>query len=177
MKLIIWLLTEIYEKILLTGNERRRVAYLRRKGIKIGENCIINTMKFSTEPYLIELGNQVRIANGTQFITHDGSIICFYDELKGEIFGKIKIGNNVFIGSDCIIMLNTTIGDNCIVGAGSVVRGNFPANSVIFGNPAKAVFNINVLKMLFRHNTGFVASKKRSQSEKKKLVKKQFGIE
>jgi acetyltransferase-like isoleucine patch superfamily enzyme len=177
MKLLVWLLTELYEKILLSGNEKRKTVYLRNKGIKIGEDCYINTMKFSTEPYLIEIGNQVRIANGTKFITHDGSIHCFGDELNGEIFGRITIGNNVFIGTDCIIMLNTIIGDNCIVGAGSVVRGHFPENSVIIGNPAKIVLNVNIQKMLFRHNPGFLISKKRTLSEKEELVKKQLGIE
>lgn len=179
MKLLIWLFKELYEKILLTGIEKRRVDYLRKKGIKIGENCNISTMKFSTEPYLIEIGNEVRIANGTKFITHDGSIHCFENELVGEVFGRIKIGNNVFIGTDCIILLNTTIGDNCIIGAGSVVRGNFPKNSVIIGNPAKVVLNVNVQKMLFRYNPGFIKAnkgKKRSLSEKEELVKRQLGI-
>jgi serine acetyltransferase len=74
-------------------------------------------------------------------------------------------------------MLNTIIGDNCIVGAGSVVRGHFPENSVIIGNPAKIVLNVNIQKMLFRHNPGFLISKKRTLSEKEELVKKQLGIE
>ncbi len=176
MKLIGDLLKLVYESMLLTGLPKRRLDYLRRQGINIGENCDINTLKFSTEPYLIEIGDQVTIASGTQFITHDGSIVCFQHELKGEIFGKIKIGNNVFIGSDCLIMLNTTIGDNSIVGAGSVVRGNFPENSVIIGNPARVILNINIQKMLFIHNQGFVAAKKRSKAEKENQVKKQFGI-
>ena len=177
MRLLESILELIYHAILLSGSAKRRLNYLRRKGIRIGENCVINTLKFSTEPYLVEIGNKVEIASGTKFITHDGSIICFQDELKGEIFGEIKIGNNVFIGSDCLIMLNTTIGDNSIVGAGSVVRGNFPENSVIIGNPAKVILNINIQKMLFRYNPGFVAAQKRSKAEKEKQVKKQLGIE
>lgn len=167
----------IYVKILLKSGHTHRINYLRKQGIKIGDDCLISTMSFSTEPYLIEIGDKVRIAGGTHFITHDGSLKCFQDEIDGEIFGKIKIGNNVFIGSSSIILLNTQIGDNCIIGAGSVVRGNFPDNSVIVGNPAKVVLNMNIQKMLFRHNSGRVNTKNLSQHEKDITIKKHFGIE
>jgi acetyltransferase-like isoleucine patch superfamily enzyme len=177
MHLIITLLRRIYEMILEKGGVEKRINYLRKKGMKIGQNCLINILSFSTEPYLIEIGDKVRIASGTQFITHDGSIRCFHDELPGGIFGKIKIGNNVFIGTNCIILLNTTIGDNCIIGAGSVVRGQFPPNSVIIGNPAKVITNINIQKMLFRSNPGFIKTNNLTEAEKDKIVKKHFGID
>ena len=176
MELIGWMFKQLYEKILLIGGAEPRVRYLRRKGIRIGENCNINTMNFSTEPYLIELGNHVVITNGVKFVTHDGAASCF-KELEGEIFGRIKIGNNVFIGLDSIIMLNTTIDDNCVIGAGSVVRGHFAENSVIVGNPAKVILNRNIQGLLFRHNPGFVMSKNLSPSDQKKMVKQHFGIE
>jgi acetyltransferase-like isoleucine patch superfamily enzyme len=168
----------IYEMLLeITDNKEKRINYLRKKGIKIGQDCEIRTMSFSTEPYLIEIGNRVRIASGTQFITHDGSIMCFRDDLKGGLFGKIKIGNNVFIGMNCIVLLNTTIGDNCIIGAGSVVRGHFAENSIIIGNPAKVVSNITIQKMFFRNNSGFLKTNNLSESEKDKIVKRHFGID
>jgi len=171
------IIIRIYEILLAKASNEKKVSYLRKKGIKIGQNCEIHTMSFSTEPYLIEIGNKVRIASGTHFITHDGSIMCFRDELKGGLFGKIKIGNNVFIGINCIILLNSTIGDNCIVGAGSVVRGQFPENSVIVGNPAKVVSTTTIQKMFFRNNPGFIKTNNLSDSDKDKLVKKYFGIE
>lgn len=171
------LLKRVHEKIVEQGSLERRIKYLRKQGVKIGKECIINTMYFSTEPFLIEIGDQVEIAGGAKFITHDGSIRCFRDELEGGIFGKIKIGNNVFIGTGCIILFNTTIGDNCIVGAGSIVRGQFPDNSVIIGNPAKVVLSMNVQRMLYRHNAGFVKTNNLTTSEAKKLVKKHFGVE
>jgi hypothetical protein len=55
------------------------------------EDCLINNVNFSTEPYLIEIGDHVAIAAGTDFITHDGAIWCFREELQNaDVFGKIK---------------------------------------------------------------------------------------
>jgi acetyltransferase-like isoleucine patch superfamily enzyme len=115
--------------ILLSGEPRNK--FLRLYGIKIGEGCEIYSTGFSTEPFLIEIGNQVAIAAGTVFITHDGSVRIMRDTFPDiDLFGKIKIGNNTFIGTNCLILPNTLIGSNCIVGAGSVIRGCIPDNSV-----------------------------------------------
>jgi acetyltransferase-like isoleucine patch superfamily enzyme len=163
--------------ILKKTSDKSKIDYLRKQGMKIGQNCHLNTMSFSTEPYLIEIGNNVAIAAGTDFITHDGAIWCFREELdNADIFGKIKIGNNVFIGNNSTILPNTIVGDNCIIGAGSVVRGKFPDNSVIFGNPAKTVLKMNVQKFLYLQNPGFMKTHNLSDAEKAKLIKKHFGI-
>jgi len=155
-----------------------KIKYFRKQGMKIGENCLINTIAFSTEPYLVEIGNHVAIAYGTEIITHDGAIWCFREELgHADVFGKIKIGNNVFIGNNCTILPNTVIGNNCVVGAGSVVRGKFPDNSVIFGNPAKNVLNMNVQRFLYLQNPGILKTANLSDSRKSKIIKKHFGIE
>ena len=45
--------------------------------------------------------------------------------------GNVKIGNNVWIGANTIILKDTEIGDNCVVGAGSVIKGKYPDNSLI----------------------------------------------
>ena len=55
------------------------------------------------------------------------------------MFGKIKIGNNVFIGMRSIILPGVTIGDNVIVGAGSIVTKDIPSNSVVAGVPARVI--------------------------------------
>jgi len=143
--------------------------------MKIGERCHLETMAFGTEPYLIELGDHVAIANGTVFITHDAGVRCFRDEFPiDDIFGEIKIGNNVFIGINCTILPNTEIGNNCIVGAGSVVRGKFQDNSVIIGNPAKVLTNMAVQKLLYRTNPGRLSTEKMTDPEKKPFVIKHF---
>ena len=157
----------VFKLYLLKCSDEKRVKYLRKLGMKIGERCRIRTMKFSTEPYLIELGDHVAIAAGTEFITHDGATWVFEDDVDGGgIFGKIVIGNNVFIGINCIILSNTSIGDNCIVGAGSVVRGNFPENSVIAGNPAQIVSKTGIQRMLSRQNPNLLGTKNFTVSQK-----------
>lgn len=167
----------LYKLLMLKATDEKRIVYLRKLGMKIGERCRIRTMQFSTEPYLIEIGNHVAIASNTQFITHDGATWTFEDDVNGGgIFGKIIIGNNVFIGINCIILSNTTLGDNCIVGAGSVVRGQFPENSVIAGNPAQIVSKTGVQRMLSRQNPGLVNTKGCTVQQKDELVKKHFGI-
>jgi acetyltransferase-like isoleucine patch superfamily enzyme len=159
------------------GNERK-VRFFRRQGMKIGQNCYINTVSFSTEPYLIEIGDHVAIAGGVEFLTHDGAIWCFREEIENaDVFGKIKIGNNVFIGNNCTILPNTVVGDNCIIGAGSIVRGQFPENSVIIGNPAKVVMSTSMQKLLYLQNPGFLKIKNLTDSEKKQIIKRHFNVD
>jgi len=161
--------------ILKKASDKVKINYLRKQGMKIGNQCHINTMSFSTEPYLIEIGDHVAIAAGTDFITHDGAVWCFREELKNaDIFGKIKIGNNVFIGNNSTILPNTVVGNNCIIGAGSVVRGKFPENSVIIGNPAKVVLKMNIQKFLYLQNPGFLQIQNLPDSEKEKIIKQHF---
>lgn len=134
-------------------------------------------MAFSTEPYLIEIGDNVAIAYGTNLVTHDGGIWCLRNEFTGgDIFGKIKIGNNVFIGMNCTILPNTIIGSNCIVGAGSVLRGKYPDDCVIIGNPAKVVMRMAVQRLLYGQNPGLLSTKDLTDFQKEKIIKKHFGI-
>lgn len=145
--------------------------------MKIGEKCLINNVNFSTEPYLIEIGDHVAIAAGTDFITHDGAIWCFREEIKNaDVFGTIKIGNNVFIGNNCTILPNTSVGDNCIIGAGSVIRGQFAGNSVILGNPAKVVLSMSLQKLLYLQNPNFLEIRDLPPNLKARAIKKRFNI-
>jgi acetyltransferase-like isoleucine patch superfamily enzyme len=108
-------------------------------------------------------------------VTHDGAIWCFRDEMNdADVFCKIIIGNNVFIGINCTILPNTIIGNNCIVGAGSVVRGKFPDDSVIIGNPAKPVMKMSQQKFLYLQNPGLIRTHNLSDKEKANIVKEHF---
>ena len=172
------ILQRLIIRLLEKSSNKVKVKYLRKQGMKIGEDCHLNTMSFSTEPYLIEIGNHVAIAGGTDFITHDGAIWCFREEMEdADVFGKIKIGNNVFIGNNCTILANTIVGDNSIVGAGSVVRGTFPEDSVIIGNPAKVVTKISVQRFLYLQNKGLLKTKRLSDAQKAKKIRKHFNLD
>lgn len=114
-------------------------------GVKIGENTrIFGGVSYSSEPYLIEIGDNSIIAGGVTFITHDAGIFLFNDgstDLLGN-FGKIKVGNNCYLGANVTILPDIEIGDNCIIAAEAVVFESMPPNTLIMGNPAKPILNI-----------------------------------
>ncbi|MEZ9482507.1 DapH/DapD/GlmU-related protein [Vibrio splendidus] len=113
--------------------------YARYVGVEFGHGCNISTRGFSSEPYLIKLGDNVRVAKGVCFFTHGGLIPFRTKDSDLDIFGKINIGNKVHIGQGAYIMAGVTIGDNCIVGAGSVVSKSVPSGYIVGGNPAKII--------------------------------------
>jgi acetyltransferase-like isoleucine patch superfamily enzyme len=132
-----------------------RLMKAREMGVKIGDNCRLFSLDINSEPYLLEIGDHVVIADSVRFITHDGGVWILSDEnLDPEFdhYGKIKIGNNVFLGMNSIILLNTTIGNNCVIGAGSVVRGKIPDDSIVMGNPAKVIMKVSLYKKMILHS-------------------------
>ncbi len=158
-----------------SGSNKLRIKYLRAKGVKIGENCLIFTIAFSTEPYLIEIGDHVVVSSGTTFITHDGAVWLFRDKYPDlTIFGKITIGNNTFVGMNCTILAGAEIGSNCIIGGGSVVRGKIPDNSVVMGNPAKVIMKTNVAEMFMTKSKNRVDTKHMTPQQRKEVLLKHF---
>jgi acetyltransferase-like isoleucine patch superfamily enzyme len=116
------------------------IEYLRHIGIKVGENCRIYTRNFGKEPWLVSIGSNVTITANCSFITHDGSTWLMRDE-KGRryLYRRIKVGNNVFIGSNSIVLPGIEIEDNVIIAAGSIVTKSVPSGKIIGGNPAKVI--------------------------------------
>lgn len=116
------------------------VSYARSIGVTIGDDCRIYITHFSSEPFLIEIGDRVTITEGVRILTHDGSTILFTDE-KGRRFDyrRVIIGSDVFIGTRSIILPGVRIGNEVIVGAGSVVTKSIPSGSIVVGNPARIV--------------------------------------
>lgn len=124
--------------------------FMKKKGLVIGKNCSFTGFpNFGSEPYLISIGDNVTIAGSSSFITHDGAkrvadnYSDFLRDNKIIKFGKISIGNNVFIGYNSIILPNVEIGNNVIVAAGSVVTKSLLPNCVYGGVPAKKIMSID----------------------------------
>lgn len=114
------ILTKLY-KVLRKDTMPLKIEMLRSKGMKIGENARIFNDPMTSESYLVSIGNNVTISSGTRFVTHDNSICKCENSEFTDIVGKIKIGNNVFIGMGSIVMYGVSIADNTIIGSGSVV--------------------------------------------------------
>lgn len=101
---------------------------------------------------LITIGRDVVVSRNVTLLTHDYSPeTALHAVGKGtadrrlHINKGITIGDNTFIGANATILPGSQIGSNCIVGACSVVKGIVPDNSIVIGNPAKIIKNINSL--------------------------------
>jgi acetyltransferase-like isoleucine patch superfamily enzyme len=127
-------------------------AYARYLGVTVGNNCRIFTLSFGSEPFLITIGNNVTIASGTKFITHDGSFWLMRDNRgRRYYYAPISVGNNVFIGNNSIIMPGVKICDRAIIGAGAIVTKSIPSGVIVAGVPARIIgsysdFENHVLK-------------------------------
>lgn len=126
--------------------KRDNAAFARKLGVKVGIGARIlgnPTKIFTTEPWLITLGDHVSISRGATFLNHEGGIWVLRginSELAGyDILKPINVGNNVFIGMNVTIMPGVTIGDNVIIGTSSVVTKDIPSNTIVAGVPAKPI--------------------------------------
>lgn len=115
--------------------------YAKKIGVNMGSNVhIYGKVYWSTEPWIITLGNNVHITDGVKFLTHDGGTLLFRKEIPDlEITKPILVGNNVYFGNNALIMPGVTIGNDVIIGAGAIVTKDIPDNSVAVGVPAKVI--------------------------------------
>ena len=112
------------------------------KNIKIGKNVFINACCKFQDQGGIEIGNGVLIGHNVTLATlnHDER-----PEFRQNIYPKpIKIGDNVWVGSNATILQGVTIGDGAIVGANAVVTKDVPKNTIVVGVPAKVIKEIEV---------------------------------
>lgn len=159
-----------------TASFEKRTDLIKKMGVNVGNGCeIYSDVSFGSEPYLVTIGDNVRIANGCKLITHDGGIWVLRN-LKllenGDFFGKIVIGNNVHIGMNSIIMPNIKIGDNCIIGCGAIVTKDIPDNSVAVGIPAKVIETIDEYYNKNKHRCDF--TKNMSYQKKKEYILEKY---
>lgn len=133
-----------------------RVSFIyvaKKNGLMVGEDTLlVGSQDFGSEPFLIEIGRRCLVTDGVRFVTHDGSIQVPLIEKGASVesvyshqstYGKIILKDNVFVGVSAILLPNTEIGENSIIAAGAIVKGKFPKNSVLAGNPAKIICTID----------------------------------
>lgn len=135
--------------MLLAPNKKKYIICNFFYKVNFGENVRITGFpKWASEPYLISIGNNVTITQNVVFHTHDGGVHVLRKQNPGlNIFGKIIIGDNVFIGSNTIILPNIKVGNNVVIGSGSVITKDIPENSVVVGVPARVIKTIEEYKI------------------------------
>lgn len=121
--------------------------YFRKQGAQVGNGCRIMVQSLGDEPYLVKIGNNVSVAAGVVFSTHDGGVSVFRREIPDiQVFGTIIIEDNCMIGQGVILCPDIRIGQNSIVGAGSVVISDVPPNSIVMGVPARPIGSLEKYK-------------------------------
>lgn len=140
----------------------------RKAGVIIGKNNLIGSAFWSTEPYLISIGNNCQITNGVKIFTHGGGHVARNIYPKFDTFGKVCIKDRVYIGNNSLIMPGVTIEEGSLIAAGSVVTKSVPKEVVVGGNPAHIICTVKeYIEKNFNYNTN---SKGLDPKSKKKML-------
>ena len=111
-----------------------------QKNATIGSNCKISSHTFVCEGVTIE--DDVFVGHGVMFINDTYPRATTEGVLQTEQDWRVEptlVKKGASIGSNSTILANVTIGENAIVGAGSVVTKSVPANTIVAGNPARTL--------------------------------------
>jgi len=114
-----------------------------QKNAHIGSNCKISSHTFICEGVTIE--DDVFIGHGVMFINDTYPRATANGALQTEADWTVEptlIKKGASIGSNCTILSHVTIGENAIIGAGSVVTKDVPADTIVAGNPARIIRSI-----------------------------------
>lgn len=131
-------------KIYYWLESRKRERYLNgliENGLQIGNNVqLVGDYFFDpSHCFLISIGDNCVFAPNVKLIAHDASTKMILGCTK---IGRIVIENDCFIGDSTIVLPNVTIGPNSIIGSGSVVTRDIPADSIAAGNPARVISTV-----------------------------------
>lgn len=127
----------LYRKHFYSLEKQAKIA-----GVNMGKHNFIASRFWSSEPYLITIGDYCGITAGVKLFTHGGGHAIRHKYPDFDLFGKVSIGNYVYLGNNVLVMPGVTIGDNVLVAAGSVVTKSIPSGCVVAGNPAKFICTI-----------------------------------
>lgn len=147
------ILKKIYSKgvQLVTPLEQQAI----KAGVKMGTENMISSRFWSSEPYLITIGSHCQITAGVHIQTHGGANVLRDVIPDFDVFGKVTIGDWVYLGNNAQVMPGVTIGDHVLVAAGSIVTKSVPANVVIGGNPARIICSLEDYKQKnLQYNVG-----------------------
>ena len=107
--------------------------------IRVGARTFINYGLVALDVAMISIGDDVQIGPNVQLLTPTHPVDADVRRAKWEAAEPISIGDNVWLGGGVIVLPGITIGENAVVGAGSVVTRPLPSNVVAAGNPAGIV--------------------------------------
>lgn len=111
-----------------------RISYLRFMGVTIGQHCFISRKAFiDVRRGKIAIGDYVSIAPGSFVLSHSAR----QPIKEGQV---TRIEDNVLILVGAVIFPGVTVGKDSIIGAGSIVTHDVPANVTVFGNPARVIW-------------------------------------
>jgi maltose O-acetyltransferase len=119
-------------------------------GLELGKRTFIARDVYLDpgHPWLISIGDESGLSPGVIVLVHDASMRRHMGFTR---IARVVIGNRVFVGAGAIILPGSRIGDDSIVGAGAVVRGDVPPGSLVVGNPAKIVADVESVADWHRH--------------------------
>ena len=105
--------------------------------ISVGENFYMNHNCVILDGAKVEFGDNVFIGPNCGFYTAGHPVEVDLRNKGLEYAKPIKVGNNVWFGGNVVVLPGVTIGDNVVIGAGSVVTKDIPSNVIAYGNPCK----------------------------------------
>ena len=126
----------VLKKILYRLRGEYTTEQLISMGMKVGEDFkrLNGVVLDPSHCWLIEIGDHVTMAPRVHILCHDASTKQFLNYTK---IGRVRIGNNVFIGASTVVLPGVTIGNNVIIGANSTVTHDIPDGMVAVGSPAR----------------------------------------
>lgn len=143
-----WCVLNKIKSIVARRSSSAYCKWLRSQGVIIGERTYIHPLSANidvTRPSLIKIGSDCFLNKNITILTHDFVTGVFRQMGLGFLnsSGKVVIGNNVRFGHNVMILKGVSIGDNCFIGAGSIITHDIPSNSVAVGSPCRVITTID----------------------------------